>query len=136
MSSDLYLNPDNYELCSFINNDTLDNSKYVYKDIDPDVNFLNCKKSVTMYYTPIQLKHLFKKTNEFSILHVNNRSLNANFSSIDNLTKELDNAFDILAVTETWKNESIFQMCGFECHQLCKGRRGGDVGIFIKQGIK
>ena len=68
MSSDLYLDPDNYELCSFINSDTLDNSKYVYEDIDPDVNFFICQKSVTRYYTPIQLRHLFKKTMNFPFI--------------------------------------------------------------------
>ena len=134
MSSDLYLNPDNYELCSFLNSGTLDNSSYVYEDIDLDENFLNSQKSEARYYTAIQLKHLFKKTNEFSILHVNCRSLNANFCSIVDLTKELDTAFDISAVTETWLNESnsdIFQMCGFEfCHQPRKGRR--DVGVLNK----
>ena len=62
MSSDLYSNPDNYELCSLLNSDTLDNSKYVYEDIDPDVNFLHSQKSEANYYAPIQLKHLFKKT--------------------------------------------------------------------------
>ena len=31
----------------------------------------------------------------------------------------------------------FFQMCGLDlCHQPHKGRRGGGVGIFIKQGIK
>ena len=49
MSSDLYLNPDNYELCSFINSDTLDNFKYVYEDIDPDENFINSQKSETIH---------------------------------------------------------------------------------------
>ena len=53
MSCDLYLKPDNYELCSFINSNTLDNSMYVYEDIDPDVNFLHLKKSETRYYPPI-----------------------------------------------------------------------------------
>ena len=65
MSSDLYLNPDNYELCSFLNIDTFDSSKYVYEDIDPDVNFLDTRKSIIRYYTPIQLKHLFKKPMNF-----------------------------------------------------------------------
>ena len=37
--SDLYLNLDNYEFCYFLDSDTLDYSKYVYKDIDPDVSF-------------------------------------------------------------------------------------------------
>ena len=117
MSSDLYLNPDNYAVCSFIDCDTLDNSKYVYEDIDPDANFLSSQKYETGYYTQIQLRHLFMKTNEFSILQVNCTCIDANFSSIENLTKELDNAFDILAVTETWLNElnsDIFQMCGYE----------------------
>ena len=68
MSSDLYLYRDNYELCSSINIDTLANSKNVYEDIDRDVYFLHCQKSETRYYTPIQLRHIFKKTNEFSIL--------------------------------------------------------------------
>ena len=74
MRSDLYLNPDNHELCSFINSDTLDNSMYAYEDIDPDVNFVDAKKSKTRYYTPIHPIHLFKKTNEFSILRANCRS--------------------------------------------------------------
>ena len=97
-SSYFYINSDNYELCSFLNSDTLDNSKYVYEDIDPDINSLNSKKYEARYYAPIQL---FKKTNEFSFLQVNSRSLNANFSSNENLSKQLDNAFDILSVTET-----------------------------------
>ena len=59
MNSDLYSNPDNYELCNFLNSDTLDNYNYVYEDIDPDVNFLYSKKSEASYYTPIQLKHIF-----------------------------------------------------------------------------
>ena len=34
------------------------------------------------------------------------------------------------------KNSDIFLMCGFEfCHQSDKNRRGGGIGIFIKQGI-
>ena len=106
MNSYLYSNLDNNELRRFFNSDTLDNCKYVYEDVDPDVNFLNSKTSVTRYYTPFQLKHLLKKTDEFFILHVNSRSLNANFSSNENLTKELDNAFNILPVTETWLNET------------------------------
>ena len=86
---------------SFVSSDTLDNSNYVYEYIDPDVNFLNSKKSEANYYITIQLKHIIKK------------SLNANFSSIENLKEELHNAFDILAVTETWLNETnsdIFQI--------------------------
>ena len=98
MYFDLYLNPDNYELSSFLNSDTLDNSNYIFEDIDCDINFINSKKPEASYYTPIQLKHTFKKTNEFSILHVGSRCLNANYSSIEKLTKELDNGFDIFSV--------------------------------------
>ena len=39
MSSGLYSNLDNYEFNSFLNHETLDNSKYVCEDIVPDVNF-------------------------------------------------------------------------------------------------
>ena len=57
----MYLDADNYEVCSLMNGYTLDNSKYVYEDIDLDENFLISQKSETKYHTPIQLKHLLKK---------------------------------------------------------------------------
>ena len=93
ISSDLYLNPDNHELRSFLNSDVLSNSMYVFEDIDPDVNLLNSQKSVTRYYTPIQLRHFIKKTNEFSILHVGIK-----YKVIEKLTTAVENLFECISV--------------------------------------
>ena len=55
MSSDLYLNPDNYELCIFLNSDILDNSKYVYQSINRVYFQTKCEQSKQININQISL---------------------------------------------------------------------------------
>ena len=57
---------------------------------------------------------------KMSIIHINCRSLNANFTDKKILLKTLDFSFHVVGLTETWLNESnadVFQLEGYDfCH--------------------
>ena len=44
---------------------------------------------------------------QFSIIHINCRSLRANFFEIKNLLESLHNSFDVIVLSETWLNDNI-----------------------------
>ena len=74
-----------------------------------------------------------------SIIHVNCRSLNANFTDLNILLETLDLSFDVIGLTETWLNESnadVFQMDGCDFyHRNRVAKHGGGVAFFIKSII-
>ena len=59
-------------------------------------------------------------TKGISIIHINCRSLYANFEKLKILLDNLDFVFDVIALTETWINEdnaNIFSLDGYDfCH--------------------
>ena len=102
-------------------------------DIDPD---LQMPKIVIpcSYITEKQIDN-FIDDNSIGILHVNCRSLNANFDSLCNLILKLKYKISIIAVTETWTTkltENFFTIPGYEfiCNSR-SGKIGGGVGIYI-----
>ena len=55
----MYSNSENYELCSFLNSDALDNSKYVFGGIDPNVNqYCDFLHTVLDKHTPPSLQKI------------------------------------------------------------------------------
>jgi exonuclease III len=81
----------------------------------------------------------FIDVDTFSVLHINTRSFNANFSAMVLLVNGLVNKPSIIAVTETWltkDTDNWFQMPGYtfvSCPRPVK--TGGGVGIFIAQSL-
>jgi len=79
------------------------------KDIDPDLNFIgqNCKDS--LYYAEHQFTELINKKSiddsNFSIFHINARSLPNKIDALIDLLRSLKLNFSIIAITETWSND-------------------------------
>ena len=93
----------NAQQLSLLNNNTI----LLDSDIDPDINFYNSLSMSCNYYLPDELvdcidSHLMSK----SLIHINARSMVNKLEYVE-LLKYIKNNFDILAVSETWKNDLI-----------------------------
>ena len=76
----------------------------------------------------------------FNLIHINCRSLSANFSQITTLISNANHDFSAIAVSETWLNDcnqSIFQIPGYYFMSLNRNnnKRGGGVGIYVKDSF-
>jgi len=115
----------------------------VDSDIDPDKNFLkaNCKHSA--YFLESEFNKLIMEKNicnsNFSCLHVNIRSLNANIDKLQLLTAGLMHSFSVICVTETWTNEinkSFFNLPGYNCITKSRcSKIGGGVAIYVRDDL-
>lgn len=104
------------------------------QEIDPDNNFFNDIKLNCKYSTESQLKHSISNKNGLSIIHFNCRSLNANFTKIEDCLHEIGKIFDIIAISESWLNSNsiIPNLQGYECCQQPRiNKKGGGVALYI-----
>ena len=127
-----------------------DESYSSLNDIDPDIQLfndvdnhmsLNCN-----YYFEDSLMEILQKRapnhsigNEFSLCHMNIRSLKANLSSFEICLENTGLRFSIIGVSETWLNDvtgNLYNIPGYnliETHR--SGRTGGGVGIYVRHDI-
>ena len=108
-------------------------------DKDPDVNFYSNIDIDCNYYVEDQFKKRFSK-NDFSVIHLNARSLKANFTQINNYIDTLDNSFDIIAVSETWFDNTVNmnEFCISNYNAIYTNRcnkRGGGVLLYVNKDI-
>ena len=75
--------------------------------------------------------------NEFSLCHMNIRSLKANLSSFEICLENIDLRFSIIGVSETWLNDgTLYNIHGYnpiETHR--SGQTGVGVGIYVRHDI-
>ena len=109
-------------------------------NIDPDQNcsFLNKQKS---YDSDIDEYNTLVKANMFSILHTNVTCPSKNFNDLVTLLKLIDNEFSCIGISQTWLNTSLpTNMLDIPnyvfVHKSRKSKRGGGVGIYIKNSNK
>ena len=123
-----------------------DNRNSIGYDCDPDLNFynsmintnLNCDYFLEDSFND-RCKQLCISNKNFSIIHVNIRSMMKNF---DNLREYLDNFsvnFGVLGITETWLNNdtvNLIDLPGY--HHVSNHRtskKGGGVSFLIRNDI-
>lgn len=91
------------------------------------------------YITPSTSKTLFQNDNDFSLLSLNIRSLNRNFSKLEVLVSEIGFMPDVILVSETWITESsvfIHKLEGYSfINKPCETGQIGGAGIFIKDKL-
>ena len=76
-----------------------------------------------------------------SLMHINARSLNKNFDSLELLLTSLQNfPFSVIGVTETWLHTNSPPLYSLENYQMLRSdrghRKGGGVAIYAKNDIK
>ena len=74
-------------------------------DIDPDSNLYNVIDNDSKYNLPCELTVAIDKLNicnEFSVLHINARSLLSKLDNLQALFEFVNVKFDVIAASETW----------------------------------
>ena len=108
------------------------------REIDPEGNFFNGINIDCKYYMDTQLSYKITNQNGFSIIHFNCRSMNANFSKLENCLHGIGHKFDVIAVSETWldKNSGNYTLEGYEFqHQNRLNKNGGGVALYINKRL-
>lgn len=111
-------------------------------DLDPDSNFYpdsNCCN----YYIEDQFNEMFRQRdhegNNFSILHLNIRSLQSNFNNLTDFLSNLDIKFSIIGITETWLQDAVHSVDidGYNfIHKHRSNRSGGGVGLYLSNELE
>ena len=91
------------------------------------------------YHTEYSFNSLscqLKPGNNFSILHIDARSLVQNYDETCNLIRRLHHKFSIIAITETWTDENSEELMDIDGYnKLMKHREnkkgGGVLALFI-----
>ena len=109
-------------------------------DIDPDLFVCNSNNSCSCF-TPSKFNNSFQNNeSNFTILHINARSLSRNFDNISDFLSTLSPSFSIIAISETWINGQPiipYHLSGYTfLHSDRETGRGGGVALFVKDNIK
>ena len=114
----------------------------VNDDIDPDKNFCRMNYRNVDYYMPDKFNEFINCKNigdNFSLLHLNARSLENKLDDLHAFLNSLTMKFTVVVVTETWANESNMQRLvipGYSCYMKPRiGRRGGGVAVYVEESI-
>ena len=87
-------------------------NKYI-DDADPETNLMDTLQS--NYYMTEKLNSKLKKhTNWLSIIHLNCRSMNANFDQFKELLRNLEYQIDVICLTETWLTDDNCDLFGIQ----------------------
>ena len=104
-------------------------------DPNENINILN-----TRYLLPEETPNYLSnaKVDDFSILHVNIRSIQKNFEKLKFLLSKLNYTFKIICLSETWCNDqkSIPHLQNYNfLHQGRQNKKGGGVLIFVHNSL-
>ena len=112
---------------------------------DPDLNFFNSVNfENSNYVTPHEAFQELKQTDcdNFSILHLNVRSMNKNFEDFKSFYMSLKYEFKVICLSETWAENNIenFSTLKIPNYKLIHQERsiknkGGEVCMFIHNSI-
>ena len=114
---------------------------------DPDKNFSNDKLQQidSLYLSADNFIAISKQLNEdnFSILHLNIRSLNANIDNFREFLASLEiGNFSVIVLTESWCDEtangnSLLNLDNnFSVHQTRKNKKSGGICIYIHKHLE
>ena len=97
-----------YSKCSEYDNETNEiNASILESDSDEDPDHYFLTKCCHKYYVTKQFNSKFNTKNGLSIIHINCRSLLANFSQLVNLINSIDISIHVICLTETWLKENV-----------------------------
>ena len=105
-------------------------------DIDPDFNYLNnIKESINSnYYNETTFNSKFKSNTNFSLLHLNIRSVVSHFTEFLCSSDSLDFVFKVIALSETAMNATSinYLIPNYNCEMnIRENRKGGGVSLYV-----
>ena len=112
-------------------------SSDILKDIDPDqCSMDNWDTKTCKYYFPSQLTSM--NVNQFSIFHLNIRSLRKNFEKLKILIGVTKIHFDVIVLSETWLDDNDildeFNIKGYRAFfQNRKNKDRGGVSVYVNE---
>ena len=112
---------------------------------DPDKNFFNDKLQEidSPYFSLESFTAISEKLNRnnFSLLHLNIRSLNKNIDDFREFLASFKGCFSVIVLTESWCDEtainnSLLNLENYNSvHQTRKGKKGGRICIYIHNSL-
>ena len=123
-----------------------DNADFLLDDsCDPDVNFFNKKfQSLdTPYLMPGEFHNfLDNSSDQFSVLHLNIRSIKKNFENFELFLNSINFTFSVICLLETWWDDlatiekSLYELPNYNStRQARSDRKGGGVSIYIHKSL-
>ena len=105
-------------------------------DIDPDFNYLNSiKESINSnYYNETTFKNKYKSNSNFSLLHLNIRSVVSHFTEFLSYLDSLNFVFKVIALSETAINATSinYHIPNYNCEiNIRENRKGGGVSLYV-----
>ena len=105
-------------------------------DLDPDVNHLNYTGNCE-FSTVDELNERLSTNLNFSIFHLNVRSLVKNHEDLSHLLANIDHKFSVLVITETWIKDDYPYDLNFDGYNFISNhhsdRTGGGGGLYIDE---
>ena len=123
--------------------------RFLGMKMTPDNNFFNDNELVN-FETPYMFdEEIVENLKELTLyenlcmMHLNIRSINANFESFKNLLEESKYVFNIICLSETWSNDkeffenSNYHLQDYDAihYQRRLAKRGGGILIYIKKNL-
>ena len=123
-----------------------DNADFLLDDsCDPDVNFFNKKfQSLdTPYLMPGEFHNfLDNSSDQFSVLHLNIRSIKKNFENFKLFLNLINFTFSVICLSETWWDDlatiekSLYEIPNYNStHQARTDRKGSGISIYIHKSL-
>ena len=108
----------------------------ILSDIDPDFNYLNSiKESINSnYYNETTFKNRYKSNSNFSLLHLNIRSVVSHFTEFLCYLDTLNFVFKVIALSETAINATSinYNIPNYSCEMNIRvNRKGGGVSLYV-----
>jgi hypothetical protein len=90
--------------------------------LDPDLNAF--KHSATNYMVEDELNtKLDNNNNNFSLMHLNVRSLLGNFDKFKILLSNIKKPFSVIGITETWLNDQTYDLIDISGYKFVSNHR-------------
>ena len=112
---------------------------------DPDINFFNGKFQSfdTPYLMPEEFHNFHSNSlNQFSILHLNIRSIKKKFENFKLFLNSINFTFSVICLSETWWDDlatiqkSLFELLNYKSNHQARGdRKGGGVSIYVLKSL-
>lgn len=109
-----------------------------FQNLLPRCNYYTINEFNSAFKLPTITKNSLPQ--EFSMLHLNVRSLNKNFDNFEMLLTMLNKfSFSLIAITETWLNSNSPPIFNIPNYKLLRADRqhgrGGGVAIYLRDGL-